>query len=118
VAGAWAASQVWRRAGEVDAESGAAAMARRLTRPTLDGPGHPVEVDLAADSAAVGRTLAELDLRARSGATVVAVTRAGRPPELPRPDDPLQAGDVLALVGARASVEAARVMLGPHPEPL
>jgi CPA2 family monovalent cation:H+ antiporter-2 len=62
-------------------------------------------------SPARGRTLRELDLRARSGATIVAVTRAGKPIASPPPDLVLEPGDVLVLVGAHGQIAQAKALL-------
>lgn len=51
-------------------------------------------------SAAVGRTLAELDLRARSGVSVVAILRDATLIPMPSAHEPLRAGDALVLLGA------------------
>ncbi len=64
-------------------------------------------------SPAVGRTLAELDLRARTGATVLAIGRGEHGVATPSPTDPLRAGDVLALAGSEAAIAAAREVLVP-----
>ena len=63
-------------------------------------------------AAAVGRTLAELDLRRASGASVVAVVRGGAPRTNPPPDLALAVGDDLVLVGGHAEIEAAFRLLG------
>ena len=62
-----------------------------------------------------GRTLVEADLRRRSGATLVAVTRDGATAVHPSPDDVLQAGDVLSLVGNDAQLAAARELIAGGP---
>jgi CPA2 family monovalent cation:H+ antiporter-2 len=62
-----------------------------------------------------GRTLVEADLRRRSGATLVAVTRDGATEVHPSPDDVLQAGDVLSLVGNDAQLAAARELISAGP---
>ncbi len=59
-------------------------------------------------SPAVGRSLRELDLRARTGVTVVAVTRKGRPLASPPADFVLAVGDVLVLVGTHKGLDEAR----------
>jgi monovalent cation:H+ antiporter-2, CPA2 family len=64
-------------------------------------------------SAAAGRTLRDLDLRAQTGATVIAVVRDGKPQPNPRPELDLQAGDTLVLVGSHAEMEAAFGLLEP-----
>ena len=69
-------------------------------------------VRLAPDSHAAGRTLAELDLRARTGASVVALFRDGALVPSPVPDDRLEAGDRLGLIGEPPHVQAAEKLLG------
>jgi CPA2 family monovalent cation:H+ antiporter-2 len=63
------------------------------------------------DSYAQGHTIAELDLRARTGCTVIAAVRSGQPTTNPPPDYALQVNDVLVLVGAHRQVEAAKALL-------
>jgi CPA2 family monovalent cation:H+ antiporter-2 len=63
------------------------------------------------DSPAQGKTLAEIALRPRTGASVIAWTRAGvtqwNPPEKTR----LMADDVVALLGSHAQIRQARGLL-------
>lgn len=61
---------------------------------------------------AEGRTLRDLDLRARSGAVVIALVRDGMPTTTPSADEPLRAADTLVLVGAHAALEVAFEQLG------
>ncbi len=79
----------------------------------LPGLGVPTPFRLEAHHAAVGSSLAELELRGRTGATVLGLTRAGVGITAPGKDERLQAGDTLVLVGTRDAVgEAMRVMMG------
>lgn len=66
---------------------------------------------LTADCGAVGRSLGELDLRRRSGATVIAIVRAESPHLTPAADFVLAAGDELVLLGAHAEIEEAFSLL-------
>jgi CPA2 family monovalent cation:H+ antiporter-2 len=68
---------------------------------------------LEPGSPASGRTLRELELRARTGSTVIAVVRAGRPLPNPDPELRLESGDTLVLVGSHAEMEAAFALLDP-----
>jgi CPA2 family monovalent cation:H+ antiporter-2 len=68
-------------------------------------------IDLPAGSPAVGHSLAELDLRAHTGATVLAIARGNHGIAAPLPTEPLQAGDRLALAGSADAIRAARVLL-------
>jgi CPA2 family monovalent cation:H+ antiporter-2 len=66
---------------------------------------------LDGDSFAKDKTLAELDLRAKTGCTVIAAVRAGNPTTNPAPDYLLRANDVLVLVGAHRQIEDAKALL-------
>jgi CPA2 family monovalent cation:H+ antiporter-2 len=64
-----------------------------------------------AASPAVGQSLADLNLRGRSGATVLAISRDGESIAVPTAGERLQAGDVLALAGSHEAIDAAKEML-------
>jgi CPA2 family monovalent cation:H+ antiporter-2 len=75
---------------------------------------HNVEITwttLAAASPLSGRTLSEANLRALTGASVVAIRHAGVLLPNPSPDVRLFAGDRLALIGEGTQVSAAQAML-------
>ncbi len=74
----------------------------------LPGFGGVVSIAIGAASPAVGRTLAELDLRARTGATVLAIARGGAGMATPSPTEPLAAGDTLAMAGSDDAIAQAR----------
>jgi len=84
-------------------------------REILPGIGEPVPVHLDGSSAAVGKTLAELDLRGVTGATVLTITRAEGSVCIPTAREMLRPGDVLALAGTEDAIAAARVLLAPAP---
>ena len=67
---------------------------------------------LEPDSPAVGKTLAELDLREKTRALVIATVRHGVHALGPGPEFRLEAGDVLVLVGDHHALEAAFGLLG------
>jgi CPA2 family monovalent cation:H+ antiporter-2 len=77
----------------------------------LPGFGGLVSVALEPTSPAVGKSLAELNLRARTGATVLAIGRDRGGFATPQPHEPLRAGDVLALAGSDEAIEAARATI-------
>jgi len=77
----------------------------------LPGLGEPIVVRLTEASPAINRTLAQLNLRGLTGATVLAIMRAGEPVVVPTGREILRAGDRLALAGAEDSVAAAVEML-------
>jgi CPA2 family monovalent cation:H+ antiporter-2 len=76
------------------------------------------EIELQAvpdDSPHLGRSLAELDFRATTGATVVGVIRHERITYSPGPALRLEQGDTLLLLGEEANIEQAREFLHGHP---
>jgi CPA2 family monovalent cation:H+ antiporter-2 len=90
-----------------------AADAQKLTQvhAVLPGLGEPVPVRIGASSFAVDKTLAQLNLRGLTGATVLAITRGGDQVLLPVGKEVLHDGDVLALAGTQDAVNAARDLL-------
>lgn len=66
---------------------------------------------LREDASVAGRTLAELDLRNRTGVTLIAVVRDGKPTTNPGGDFRLCGGDVLVLLGSHAQLDAAQELL-------
>jgi CPA2 family monovalent cation:H+ antiporter-2 len=62
-----------------------------------------------------GRSLVDADLRRRTGATLVAYTREGDTAVHPSPDDVLQAGDVVSLLGNDTQLAAARALIASGP---
>ena len=80
-------------------------------RELLPGLGEPVAVRLEEASAAVGKTLAALDLRGQTGATVLALWRPEGGVMIPSAKEVLLARDVLALAGSGEAVAAARDLL-------
>lgn len=76
-------------------------------------------IRLNPTSAAVGLTLAQINLRVRTGATALAISREGAATEAPSPHDVLQAGDILALTGSEEALTQAQALLhtGPAAEP-
>ena len=83
----------------------------------LPGFSATATVAIARGTPAVGHSLAELDLRARTGATVLAIARSPHGIATPSPAEPLQAGDMLALAGSDEAVAAARAVLTGHEPP-
>ena len=73
----------------------------------------PVRLSPAAYS--VGKTLAELDLRASTGATVIAIVRDGDNALLPTGREMLGPDDVLALVGTSEAIGLAQEILHDGP---
>jgi K+:H+ antiporter len=73
----------------------------------LPGLGALGAVRLDPGSAAIGMTLADLNLRGRTGATVLAVTRSEGGVIVPTALELLRPGDVLALAGTHEAIAAA-----------
>jgi CPA2 family monovalent cation:H+ antiporter-2 len=66
---------------------------------------------VTAECGTVGKSLGEIDLRRRSGATVLAVVRAEVPHLTPTAEFVLASGDELVLLGAHAEIEEAFALL-------
>lgn len=118
---------IWRTAGRVDTELEAAVVqigealstqpfggppSAHLSNPALiSGLDDVVTVVITTECPAAGKTLAELNVRARTGATVIAVRRGTESATLPAGDQRLEEGDLLAMTGTEAALEAARRVL-------
>ncbi len=66
-------------------------------------------------SPAIGHTLAELQLRARTGVTVIAILREPEPVSGAQPDDVVQQGDTLVAVGKAGQFTHFRKLLAEGP---
>jgi CPA2 family monovalent cation:H+ antiporter-2 len=60
-----------------------------------------------ADSLAVGKSIAELKLRKKTGVTIIAITRQGHTQINPGPETTIQAEDVLVLLGGAEQIDLA-----------
>ena len=85
--------------------------AERQVAQVLPGLGSPMRFTLSAGSPAIGRTLASLNLRGATGATVLAIARNPEGVLVPTGHEELRADDVLALAGTHEAVAAARAVL-------
>ena len=65
------------------------------------------------ESVAVGRTLAKLEIRSKSGVMVIAVVREGQSFQNPSSDFRLAAGDILVLLGSHKEMDQAMRLLSP-----
>ncbi|HEY8515080.1 MAG TPA: cation:proton antiporter [Candidatus Binatia bacterium] len=81
----------------------------------LPGIGEPETVRIPPGGLAVGKSLAELDLRATTGATVLAISRDGAGIAVPQATEVLRAGDILAVAGTQEAILAARELLSRRP---
>lgn len=68
-------------------------------------------VAIPAESEAAGRLIRELELRTRTGASIVGIERNGANILNPGADEEIQEGDQLLLLGTRAHLDAARALL-------
>lgn len=77
----------------------------------LPGMGTPERFTVEPAHHAAGRTIGELGVRGRTGATILAITRDGGGIPAPSKVERLAAGDVVLLVGTREAVGAAKQLL-------
>lgn len=63
-------------------------------------------IEIPTPASLIGKTLLEADLRARYGVTVIAILSRGTVNVAPAPDDRLQAGDVITVIGANDKLDA------------
>jgi len=66
---------------------------------------------ISADSPAAGRLISELQLRTRTGASIVAIERGGATIINPGPDEELLAGDQILLIGTTGQLAAGKQAL-------
>lgn len=77
----------------------------------LPGLGPVFSIRLSLGSPAIGRSLAELNFRSLTGASVIAITRGKQGVVVPTGEERLQEGDVLALTGTEDAVKASYELL-------
>ena len=83
----------------------------------VPGLGSPVPVELDATSPAVGRTIGDLELRGRTGATILAIVRGEAVVLVPDGHELLHPRDIVALAGTEEAVTLARRLLTGAAEP-
>jgi monovalent cation:H+ antiporter-2, CPA2 family len=89
---------------------------RRIARvrEVLPGMGDPIPLRIMAGSVVAGRSLADVDLRSITGATVLAILRDhGEQVLMPSGTQVLRDGDLLAVIGSHDAVESARALVAP-----
>lgn len=69
---------------------------------------------IPGDSPLVGRTLAEMDLRAQTGASIIALVRDRRVIATPKSNMAFLAGDSVGLIGESEAVGVAQRLIAPH----
>jgi CPA2 family monovalent cation:H+ antiporter-2 len=63
-------------------------------------------------SPAAGRSIRELQLRKMTGVTIIAMVRSGKTLTNPSPDEVIDAGDIVVMVGNHAQLDQAMTRLG------
>jgi Kef-type K+ transport system membrane component KefB/Trk K+ transport system NAD-binding subunit len=69
-----------------------------------------IELHITEDSPWAGRTLAQLDLRRKSGVTVIGLQRQAQRIMAPAATETIQVGDMIVLAGQRTALEACEKM--------
>ncbi|MBX3226152.1 MAG: cation:proton antiporter [Labilithrix sp.] len=77
----------------------------------VPGFGAPVPITVPSASKAIGRSLGDIDLRARTGAAILALVRGDDSLLLPPAEEQVRADDVIVVVGAADAIDAARALL-------
>ena len=92
---------------------GGSTITRRLDHLTQEVEGLAMDwVPMPPSSPYSGHPLGDTHMRTQTGASIVAVMRGGHAFPAPDPKFPLQAGDVLVVVGTPDGVRAATRLLG------
>jgi CPA2 family monovalent cation:H+ antiporter-2 len=81
-------------------------------RRMLPGLGDFAPLRVATGSEGDGQTLGQLNLRGRTGATVVALLRGEQRIAFPEAGERLAAGDLVAVTGSHDAIAAAAAVLG------
>ena len=79
----------------------------------LPGLGEPVAIRVIPQSIAVGKSLAQLNLRGATGATVLAIRRGSEQIPTPLGREVIRANDVVAVAGAHDALAVARAIFSP-----
>jgi CPA2 family monovalent cation:H+ antiporter-2 len=76
-------------------------------------------IEIAASSAAAGKLIGELQLRTRTGASVVGIERNGASIINPGPEEEIRSGDRVVLLGSEAQLSvASNALLAPVKAPI
>jgi CPA2 family monovalent cation:H+ antiporter-2 len=79
----------------------------------LPGLGEPVAIRVIPQSIAVGKSLAQLNLRGATGATVLAIRRGSEQIPTPLGREVIRANDLVAVAGAHDALAVARAIFSP-----
>lgn len=92
---------------------GAPRITSRVADLTKEIPGLvSAQIDVLPESRYVGKSLGDTKCRTRTGTSIVAIVRGDHVLSSPQPEDVLQAGDVLVVIGTETGVDAVRVLVG------
>jgi CPA2 family monovalent cation:H+ antiporter-2 len=72
-------------------------------------------VTIPPGSPVAGKLIRELELRTRTGASIIGIEREGANIVNPSADEEIQAGDHVALLGTRAQLDSAKAVLSKQP---
>ena len=81
------------------------------TEELLPGLGKLARVEIPPNARAAGKSLADLELRGATGATVLAIVRGDQGLDVPDAHQPLREGDILGIAGSEDAIEAATKVL-------
>jgi len=79
---------------------------------TLLQDAHLETINIKNASLAASKLIRELELRTRTGASIVAIERDGTSIINPGPDEELKSGDRVLVLGNRVQLDAAKALLG------
>jgi monovalent cation:H+ antiporter-2, CPA2 family len=82
-----------------------------LIHTLLPGMGDPILVQIEGSWACIGKTIGELNVRANTGANILAKRNSGKEPKEVGANDLFEAGDTLVLAGSIKSLELAQELL-------
>jgi CPA2 family monovalent cation:H+ antiporter-2 len=89
----------------------ASKLAREEIRRLVPGLGETATIRIQSDGPSAGRTLKELNLRAQTGAMVIAIERGESDLVYPTAEQVIEGGDLLVLTGTEEAVNTAREIL-------
>ncbi len=108
------ASALAQQMASTDGSSDADTSRLKLANTMVPGLGEPVAIRVAPESLAAGRSLASLNLRGTTGATVLAIRRGDEQIPNPLGREVIYAGDLLAIAGERDALAVARGVFAPN----
>lgn len=83
-----------------------------LAQPAMLREANLATVVIDAGSPAAGKLIREFELRTRTGTSIVGIERSGANIINPGPNEELQSGDHVLLLGSPGQLDAARLVLG------